>query len=93
MHDEVKGVVEGADRNHHARGLSPRKSNAVGGSSIELHRYFRPMFAPDALDTVLDPVNRPLKFYPCIRQGLATFEYRHAGERIEAIAHQLDRAF
>jgi hypothetical protein len=50
------------------------------------------MFAPDALDTVFDPVNCPLNFYPGIPQWLAAFEHRRVGEGIEAIPHQPGRA-
>jgi len=92
VHDEIERVVEGADRDHHTDGFASAEGNAVCRGRIELHRDFSTMLAPDALDTILDPIDGAFEFDTGIDQRLATFEHRDLDQRIEALAHEFGRA-
>ena len=92
MNDEVQGVIEGADGDDHADGLSLGECHSVGAGRRALHRDDLARFGPNGLGRKSHAIDGADDFDGGIGERLAAFPGRLQREGLLLLDHQLGGA-
>ena len=89
VHDQIEGVIEGRESQHHANRIATGNSHMMGGGGVQIHRDFAPGFGAQDFHATAHAVNRPCHLNLGIRQRLAALARRLHGQFVTARGHQL----
>ena len=88
MHDQIEGMIEGADRNDNANRLQLGKRDAIGAGSGDAHRDHLAGIGAQGLDTDFQTIDGASDFDLGVRQGLAAFAGGFHRQHLGTLADQ-----
>ena len=88
MHNQIKRVIKGGDRNNRPDRLAGSEGHTPGASDRKIHRYFTALKMTNAFDGQPHTIYRPLHLNPSIDQRLASLVRDQEGKFLETATHQ-----